>query len=288
MKVSDLKPFHLTQASDAKPDWSNNTRHDFVTAVKRAFNWALDEEMIDKDPIARAKKPAREARELAIGPEDFAEVMAAIEEPGFRALLDFAWETGVRPQEIIKIEARHVMPDLRRVVLPPKKAKGKKRHRVIYLTDAGLAMLEPLMEGRGPLFRNSDGQPWNKDSINCAFCRLRLRLAERMMERDGYPRPTVGKVPRRQLSQARAERRAALVRWREERTRYAKERVPKFHMGAWRKGYATEAIKAGVDLSTLSSLLGHQDGRMIATTYSKVYQDEKHMSAAADKAKRVR
>jgi integrase len=213
LKVTELKSHHLTKAMDAKPEWSNNTRNDFVTAVKRAFNWALDEELIDRNPVGRAKKPAREARELAIGPEDFAEVMAAAPELCFRTLLDFAWETGVRPQEIIKIEAWHVMPELNRVVLPPKEAKGKKRHRIIYLTDAGLAMLQPLMERRGPLFRNSDGQPWNKNSINCAFCRLRLRLAERMMERDGCPRPKVAKVPRKQLSQARAERRAALVRW---------------------------------------------------------------------------
>jgi hypothetical protein len=32
--VTELKPLHLTQAKDAKPDWSNNTRHDFVTAVR--------------------------------------------------------------------------------------------------------------------------------------------------------------------------------------------------------------------------------------------------------------
>jgi hypothetical protein len=58
LKVAELKPFHLTQAMDAKPDWSNNTRHDFVTAVKRAFNWALDEEMIERNPVARPRSPS--------------------------------------------------------------------------------------------------------------------------------------------------------------------------------------------------------------------------------------
>lgn len=287
LKVTELKPFHLTEAMDAKPDWSNNTRNDFVTAVKRAFNWALDDERIERNPIGRMKKPARESRELAVSPADFTEIMSAIEEPNFRQLLEFAWETGVRPQEVVKIEARHVQPEQKRIVFPPKEAKGKKRHRIVYLTDAGMAMLLPLMEQRpsGAIFRNSEEAAWVKDAINCAFCRLRLRLAERMMERDGYPHPTVRKVPRKQLSQARAERRAAVVVWKKERLRYAKECVPKFHMGAWRKGYATEAIKSGVDLSALAGLLGHRDGRMVATVYSKVTQDQEHMGRMAEKAK---
>jgi hypothetical protein len=68
LKVTGLKPFRLTRAQEARPDWSNNTRDDFVTAVKRAFNWALDEELIEKNPVARAKKPARDAREVIAMP----------------------------------------------------------------------------------------------------------------------------------------------------------------------------------------------------------------------------
>lgn len=285
---ADLKPHHVTRVMDAHDRWGNNTKHDFAVAVQRVFNWAEMQGLIDRSPIRRVEKPGREARELAVGPAACAEVMEAVVEPRLRRLLEFAWESGVRPQEIVKIEARHVMADLKRVVLPPREAKGRKRHRVVYLTDAGLALLAPLIEENpsGPLFRNSEGAPWNKNSVNCAFCRLRLRLAERMMERDGVSRPTLGKVPRKLLSRARAERRAAVAAWKEERLRYAREKVPKFHLGAWRKGYATEAIKAGVDLSTLAGLLGHQDGRMIATVYSKVTQDQEHMARAAEKASR--
>src|SRR5436305_15213969 len=41
------------------------------------------------------------------------------------------------------------------------------------------------------ILRNSDGNPWTKDAINCAFCRLRVRLAEHLMDREGLPRPTL-------------------------------------------------------------------------------------------------
>jgi integrase len=285
LPCQDLKPYHLTRIIDSK-GWNSTTKNDFLAAVQRAFNWALTEGIIAQTPLAKLKKPAREIRELAVTPADYAEVMEAVEEPNFRALLDFAWETGVRPQEVVKIEARHIAGN--RIVLPPREAKGKKRHRIIYLTEAGMALVAPLAEQRpaGPLFRNSDGSPWNKDSINCAMRRLRLRLAEQMMDRDGHPRPKRGRIPRGLTSQARADRQDALQRWKAERARYVREKVPKFHLGAWRKGYTTQALKNGVELTALASLLGHQDGRMIATTYGKVYQDHLHMEEMAKKARK--
>jgi integrase/recombinase XerC len=237
----DLKPYHLTRVTDAK-GWNGTTKNDFLAAVQRAFNWALAEGIIDRHPLPKVKKPARQSRELAISPALYAEAMQAIKEPNFRLLLEFAWESGVRPQEIRIIEARHVDFEMKRVVLPPKEAKGRKRHRVIYLTDEAAALLAKLVKERptGTLFRNSEDAPWTKDAINCAFCRLKEKIGK------------------------------------------------KLHLGAWRKGYATEAIKAGVDLSTLSSLMGHQDGRMLTTVYSKVYQDHEHMAEAARKAKAPR
>ena len=85
-----------------------------------------------------------------------------------------------------------------RVVFPPKEAKGKKHHRVIYLATERLARssggcARPIPDG--PMLRNSAGKPWTKDSINCAFCRLKKKLGT------------------------------------------------KFHMGAFRKGFATEALE---------------------------------------------
>jgi integrase len=226
--------------SKAHPEWEANTRHGFIAACQRAFSWAAEEGRIAQSPVPKMRKPDREARELAITPALYAEVMAAVKEPNFRGLLEFAWECGMRPQELVAVEARHVDLATCRVILPPREAKGKRRHRVVYLTDEGLAMLRPLMATRpsGPLFRNSKGGPWTKDAVNCAFCRLKEKIGR------------------------------------------------KLHLGAWRKGYATESIKAGVDLSTLAGLMGHQDGRMLVTVYSKVTQDHEHMARAARKARK--
>jgi integrase len=172
---SDLKPYHLTAVMDAKK-WGANRKNDFAAAVNRAFNWAVKQGLIDRNPVTNVEKPARESRELAVSPADYAEVMAIVSEPNFRTLLELAWETGARVQELRKIEARFFDSANNRIVFPPSEAKGKKNHRVIYLGSDRAREIVAEQSSKvpsGPILRNSDGNPWNKDSINCAFC-LRL------------------------------------------------------------------------------------------------------------------
>lgn len=168
--------------------------------------------------------------------------MAAVTEPCFRDLLEVAWETGARPQELPKIDARFVELEDSRIVFPPTQAKGKKHYRTIYLTEKARRIVARLAEANpdGPLLRNTEGNPWTRVGINSAFCRLAKKIGH------------------------------------------------KYHLGAFRKGYATEALKAGVDTVTVAHLLGHRDPSMISRVYGHVQQDPEHMAKSARKAKRVR
>lgn len=87
----------------------------------------------------------------------------------------------------------------------------------------------------GSLLRNSEGGPWTKDAVNCAFCRLEKKVEK------------------------------------------------KYHLGAFRKGFATKALKAGVDTVTLAHLMGHRDPSMVSRVYGQVQQDPEHMAAAIHK-----
>jgi integrase len=240
LRVADLKPFHLTRAMDAFAHWANNTKHDFISAVKRAFSWAEAEGLIDRNPLAHVRKPAREVREMAISPSEYATIIEAIREPGFRDLIELTWECGARPQEIRNIEARFFDAENSRIIFPPKEAKGKKYYRIIYLTPRASDIVARLAEANphGALLLNSDGNPWTKDAINCAFCRLEKKLGR------------------------------------------------KYHLGAFRKGYATEALKAGIDTVTVAHLLGHRDPSMVSRVYGQVQNDPQHMASAALRAKR--
>jgi integrase len=240
LSCSELKPYHLTRVMDAK-EWGANRKSDFAGAVNRAFNWAMKQGLIDKNPVAHVEKPARQARELSITPKEYAEVMAKVAEPNFRVLLELAWETGARVQELRKIEARFFEPAENRIVFPPSESKGGRYHRVIYLGSDRSREIVAEQTRRypsGPILRNSEGNAWTKDAINCAFVRLKQKIGR------------------------------------------------KLHLGAWRKGYATEAFKAGLAVQTLSQLLGHSNGVMLARVYAKVQQDPEYMAESARKAKR--
>jgi integrase len=242
LKAVDLKPYHITLAMDDHPDWGNNTKHNFIGASKRAFNWAHAQGLIDKNPVAHVSKPAREAREMAISLKQYVKVIASVKEPNFRDLIELSWETGARPQELRKIEARFYDEETSRIVFPPKSAKGKKYHRVIYLTKNARIIVARLADTRphGPILLNSEGNPWTKDAINCAFCRLESKVGQ------------------------------------------------KYHLGAFRKGYATEALKAGVDTVTLAHLMGHRDPGMVSRVYGQVQNDPIYMAKAASRAKGIK
>lgn len=239
LAVEELKPWHVSKALSDFPDWSNNTKHDFIGALKRAMNWALDEELIEKNPIARVKKPGREPREAAVSPEEYPKILAAVTEGAFRDLIELAWETGARVEELRKFEARFVDITQSRVLLPRSKAKGRRRIRVIYLTARAREIISRLMGEHpdGALLRNSDGNAWNKDAINSQFCRLQARIGK------------------------------------------------KYHLTAFRKSFATQALKAGLDTVTVAHLMGHADPSMVSKVYGMVQHDPEHMAAAATKAR---
>lgn len=59
----------------------------------------------------------------------------------------------------------------------------------------------------------------------------------------------------------------------------------KLHLGAFRKSWATEALKNGVDVITTSHLLGHTNPAMLAKVYAKAQADPQFMAAMAQKAR---
>ena len=68
-------------------------------------------------------------------------------------------------------------------------------------------------------------------------------------------------------------------------TRLSKKLGKKYHLGVLRKGFATEALKNGLDTVTVAHLLGHTDTSMISRVYAKVQQDPAFMAEAMRRAK---
>lgn len=221
-----------------KKDWKPNSRHNLARAIKTVFSWAKKNRMIEVNPVEHLEKPAQEARENYVDPEQFARIMDTLAEGPFKDLLRMAWDTGMRPQELVRIEARHWQSADKIVVIPASEAKGKRRPRYVFVASPRAAeILDRCSKENpeGPVLRNSMGNPWCKNSLSCAFARLRKKGIDT-------------------------------------------------HLGAFRKGYCTNALINGVDPVTVSKLMGHKDLNMIMRVYAQVHQDKEFMTQSAAKA----
>jgi integrase len=182
LTVAELKPWHVSRVMDAHPGWSANTRNGFARAVQRAFRWAMRQGLIDGAPLAFVEKPALEARETPVTPEEFDKLMEVVKDSAFRDLLIAAWDSGARPIELRQVEVRHCDFTNGRWVFKTRESKGKKRPRVVYLSERLLEICRRRAEQHptGPLFRNEDGRPWTKDAVNCRFHRLQGKMGRKI------------------------------------------------------------------------------------------------------------
>ena len=193
--IERLKPIHVQQWVDAQPGWHSGKRG-AITAVQRAFNWAAKMGLIVASPVRHVEKPRAGRRDVVITREGYDWILGRVKDEEFRDLLEVCWETGCRPQEILAVAARHVQVDRGRWVFLPDEAKGKKSHRVVYLTDRALAITRRLVavHHEGPLFRNTDGRPWHPYALNCRFGRLRLAHGREQIERLGLVPPRIKRL----------------------------------------------------------------------------------------------
>jgi integrase len=295
LKVSQLKPFHVQQWVDTHPDWSASHKRGSTTAVQRAFRWAEKLGHIDKSPIQHIEKPQAGRREQVVDGEEFARLLARYQhDQGFTDVLQFCWESGCRPQELVLFEARHLDLTNRRLVLPPEEAKGKKRFRVVYLTDKALAIITRLMVAypTGTLFRNSKGNPWKADAINCRFCRLQQTLARERGETVKPLDPEAVKKLAVTLTPTKIVKGQEVKKSEKDLLREARKKLrakaaksgTKYALYALRHSYSTRLLEAGVDSLTVSTLLGHKDATMLARHYAHISNKGDHLRNALEKA----
>lgn len=181
MSADDLRPFHIGEWVDAhrqaKPGhraWGPNHSRGAIVAVQRAFSWAEKCGHLARSPIRHVEKPAPKRREQVLTKKVFTSLLAMVKDVEFRDVLEFAWETGCRVQELRLLEAVHYKPDRSRFELPPDLAKGGKRWRIIYLTPRAAEIVARLVKKHpeGPLFRTTDDEAWEAQNFNNRFCRL--------------------------------------------------------------------------------------------------------------------
>ena len=295
LRVDQLKPFHVQEWADSYA-FSKTTRRNHLRAVKRSLIWATKQGYIDHNPIQHLEIPAADHREVVIPESEFAKVVELAGHDSLRDLITVTRESGCRPQESLRVEARHVDLQNSRWVFPTSEAKGERVPRVVYLTDKALLITKRLMRQYpdGTLFRNSAGRPWTVDAVNCGFDRIRQRMGRAEMKRLGKAVsrdeiqaliPTLkttrrrnGQVVKKTPADLRLEAKIKLT------NRLAMSLVPRYCLYGIRHSWATQALERGLDSVTVAVLMGHADPSMLARVYQHLSQNPRYLLEQAKRA----
>jgi integrase len=196
LRVSDVQPRHvenwLTERHSYKrlksgkltdKPTSSTYRHNLVRAVKSAFQWAEDKGYIAKSPVRKVKVPPQYSRgdDAYLEPEQWAKVLTC-EDESLLDLLIVMYETGCRPQEVRRVEARHFDRAAKCWEFPVEESKGKKEKRVVLLSDQAFEICQrrALKHPDGSIFRNHRGKPWTTTGLDCHCARLSRSLKFRV------------------------------------------------------------------------------------------------------------
>jgi integrase len=141
-----LKPYHVQTWVDSHPDLASGARRNLITAVKRAMKWAEELGYIDRSPLRYMKKPAGGRKEQVVSVAQYQALLDRTKDQEFKDLLIATWETGCRPQESLRVEARHVDLIGNRWMFPAPESKNKRTPRVVYMTPKAMEITRRLAE----------------------------------------------------------------------------------------------------------------------------------------------
>ena len=261
LRVADVKKRTVEDWIDHKflKGSNPNYKRNWLRAVVRLFNWAIDKEHITHSPVQRLKKPAAKPRDEIITTEQWQTLVGVLKQRGTsgEALLDLVTLmrlTGCRPLEARSVEARHLDRPARCLVFERELSKGETdeetvERRVVPLTDEAFALCSrlALKHPSGPLFLRWTGKPWTNKDLKNYFRRLTTPMPRK--DRTGK--------------------------------KYKSTPALDFHMTAYtiRHTWATDALVRGVDMATVATIMGHKDTTQLMNTYQHIKLKSDHVRA---------
>lgn len=179
-KLCELKPYHLVTWIESHPNWKkNSTLAHACNAVRGCFTWAHRMGMTATDPFRGVRYVSHDTRKPITTAEHEA-LLARTNDSNFTDLLIFLWESGMRPDELCRMEWSWIRYDLDAIVFEVHKTRKKTGlAREIPLTDK---MREVLVrcKNRRPdsqlVFMTQTGRKWVvSNSLAQKFRRARER-----------------------------------------------------------------------------------------------------------------
>ena len=124
-QLRELKPFHLVAWVESHPTWNRMaTLAHAANSVRGCFGWAVKMGIIDRDPFKGVRYISHDTRK-PITSAEHAALLARTKDTNFTDLLVFLWESGMRPDELCRLEWPWVRYDLDAVVFEIHKTRNK-------------------------------------------------------------------------------------------------------------------------------------------------------------------
>lgn len=186
VRVRELHSGHVTTWLNERSTWNSTTKRNAITALQRAFNWAVKNRGLDRNPLKGMEKPEAKRRTTVITPAQFDKLLAKIKDRPFRELLIVSYDSGARPNEIKRLRAEQVEIDKQRAVIAADEAKGGLPRAVYFPTARSVTIIKQLVIERpdGALFLNNRGRPWTDMAVKCRMERLEDVLGFRVRHYD--------------------------------------------------------------------------------------------------------
>ncbi|HBE69771.1 MAG TPA: hypothetical protein DDW52_16625 [Planctomycetaceae bacterium] len=163
--------------SRSKIKWSTRTKFDALREIKTVYKWAIKKGIVPTCPFEDLTVPKGAPRSSTLTPEQHQIVLDGAD-VYFRRYLQ-ACASGVRPIQVREVTALNVSPDFQTWVFQTHKTAHKTgKPLIVYLPPCLQTMTRILVAKypKGPLFRNTQGNPWKKDTVVRKFRRLREKL----------------------------------------------------------------------------------------------------------------
>ena len=182
LRVSTIKADHVKRwLAEKYPNASKGYKHNIIRAIKAPFLWAYNEEITERVPLRKLKKPPAQARDIDVTVGQWEAIVAKVEDPEFTDILWTLRLTGCRPQELRLVEKRHFDAGQGAWVFPVDESKcgeitNKKRVVLLEGDALQITMKRCARYPEGPLFRNEDGNPWKKRPLSARFTRLAAQV----------------------------------------------------------------------------------------------------------------
>jgi site-specific recombinase XerD len=174
--------------------WGRGMQGMAARSLRACFRWAVRDGLLTKNPIEGLRIPTSRSRgrEYLIGATpaerafNHARIVAAASK-SFRPFIVCLEATGARPGEIAAATAADYNAEIGAICYHADAARlegefghktsGHGKERTIFLTGDARRIVEELVKKRprGPLFRNTRGQPWTAAAVARAFYKIRRK-----------------------------------------------------------------------------------------------------------------